>query len=411
MRRFLLIAGLLACAVSARANGTCAYPSTTSGCPPSWAFAKQGVTTPTAIANTAYTGANGVSTAGLYVQHGLVYNNACGYSAPVSNVQSSCDITVVAPMECYSSLGGSPGSCYVVFCIHGGAFAVNGNDYEGCWGDSTIAQEDIFYVQKYLGVPNPVGNKIAIVTVDYRLIAQSGGLGTNSYPIQWQDGKCALWYTIANSSIMPFSTSIMGIYGPSAGGTLAMWAALTPDNYYNNPGCNASPPATDPQYRIAAAWPFVSWIYPYNNTVSNNSTGAQNVVRSEMDANAIASIKTNCGSTTPTCDPAENILLGGSSTNTALKNAQVLYQFGSCDMTVIPYWNSNTGGNLYNLAAAYAGGGSGLNPFMELFPSSVGCTHEATIGHIDGAAQIDAFNFLLAVANSGSGGLGGSFGQ
>lgn len=404
---------------SASGSAQICNPSNTSGCPALFPGARS-VKTPTAVPGTGYT-SNGVTTASIDVMWGLGYNRSvCPYSEGTGGNQSSCDLAVIMPHEAPSN----PNNYEIVFCFHGGGGSSGGNELNDCWASSAgPVQQSILYVQKYLGTPNAVGGQgIVVILVNYRLTAGGGLYGTNSFPAQWQDAKCAVWHVLANSSTFPGNKSLIGMYGPSWGGTMVWWAAETPDNAYA-PSCDSSAPGTDPQYRIVAAWPALAWLYPLNNASFDNVNLTQaykNAIIGQMNSNVESTIQANCAAMSPNCDPVENIV----SANLAVyQNVQALFQFGSygnscatADCLVMPYWNTlgvragttggAAGGNLYNLAAAFDGLSAPIRPYMQiLWPN---CFHECDTASTPSGSQADAFNFLLMRTQTTSGGLGGS---
>lgn len=394
-------------------------PSNTSGCPASFPGFRTS-TTPTAVPGTGYT-INGVTTASVDVFWGVPYNRTvCPYNPGSGGKQSSCDLAVVMPHEAPSN----PNNYEIVFCFHGGGGSNGGVELSDCWASDTgPVQQSVLYVQKYLGTANAVGGKgIVLILVNYRLTAGGGSYGTNSFPAQWQDAKCAVWHVLANSSTFPGNRSLIGMYGPSWGGTMAWWAAETPDNAYA-PSCDSPAPATDPQYRVVSAWPALDWLYPLNNGSFDNvnlTNGYQEAIIGQMNSNVESTIQANCAALSPSCDPVENIV----STNLAVyQNVQAMFQFGSygnscatADCLVMPYWNTlgvtegttgrAPGGNLYNLATAFDGLSMPIRPYMQiLWPN---CYHECDTASTPSGSQIDAFNFLMMTAQTTSGGLGGS---
>jgi hypothetical protein len=402
-------------AICAPAFGqTCVYPSGT--CPANFSGVPQGNTTPTLIPNSAYTGQNGVSTSGLDVLHGITYNpSVCGYAAPVGDVQSSCDITAVFPHECIAS----PSSCYPIICHHPGGSYRWGTDYNGCLGDGTIVTEAAYKVDQLLGVPNPSGgNRAAFIMVNTRLVADptaSPNYGTNNFPAMWQDAKCAMAYMAANPSIFPFNFSVVGLYGASWGSILVGYTVLTPDNAYTW-SCSVAAPTTDPKYRAVMGWVPMAPLYndgALGNACWQNCTAAfQDTIIGNMGwtGATLGTVETNDATLSPySYDQAQNIFLASAGSLAALKNVQMLWQFGGADTLVPPYWPTTppyTGGNLYSTAYAFANSTS-LRPFFELLP---GCIHTCDITTIASPSQIDGFNFLMGTANTGSGGLGGNAG-
>lgn len=413
----VVVAGVLWLAPAGAAQ-TC-NPANVSGCPSFWPGAR-GSTSPTAIPGTGYT-ANGVTTASVDVFWGVEYNHpVCPFSAGTGGNQSSCDITVVMPHEA----PGNPNNYEIVFCFHGGGSSSGGNEFSDCWAHGPgPVQQSIVYVQQYLGTPNAVGGKgIVLILVNYRLTLGGGAYGTNSFPAQWQDAKCAVWHVLANSSTFPGNKSLIGMYGPSWGGTLVWWAAETPDNAYAH-SCDSPVPQKEPQFRIVASWPALDWLYPLNNGSYDNVTQTRayiNAIIGQMNSNVEGTIQANCASMSPSCDPVENIV----SANLAVyENVQAMFQFGSygnscvtADCLIMPYWNTlgvttgttggAPGGNLYNLAAAFDGLSVPVRPFMQIL--SPNCIHECDTTSTPSGSQTDAFNFLLMTAHTTSGGLNGS---
>jgi hypothetical protein len=410
-------------------------PTDVSGCPTTFS-GSQGSTTPTAITGTGYT-TGGVTTASIDTMWGIEYNHSvCPYNAGGSD----CTVQVFMPHEC---AGVACADHEKVFCMHGGGGSA-GSSYSGdCFANvgSGCCQSSILYVQRLLGTPNAVGGKgIVLIVIDYRLTTPSGGLGVATFPAQWQDAKCSVWHVIAGGSTFPGSNSTIGFYGPSWGGTMVFWAALTSDTAYTS-SCDSSAPGTDPKYRVVAAWPALDWLCApgggtgctYGNG-SYDNTGAAgggtqayiNAVKSQMNSATEATIQSNCSATgSYGCDPFQNIASGNAA---VLANAQVLYQFGSItsynactsgDCLIMVCWGLSgctgaaagaAGGNLVNTEAQYIAQTT-LRPFMQILTYPGGCIHECDTTHAGTAispSQVDAFNFLMGTAQPMGGNIGGT---
>lgn len=426
MRRFLLIAGLLLCALTARANPTCAWgqngTSTTSGCPPNFNFATQGSTTPVLATNTAnYTNpVTGVLTAGIYCIQGIPYSSTVGYVAASGNVQSSQDITACAPKECWSQESGTPSLCAPLYCYPDGAFyqhGVNASPNGGCYGDLTIAQEAILIAEELNGKPTPVGNHTAVYMVNYRKTAAPVGFGTSDFQAQWQDAKCPIWYVIANPTVFPSNVTYALFWSQSAGASLVIWATESPDTAYTMSGCLASAPATDPVYRAVAGWTPWTFLYPVGNSYTLQSGAYQNAMIGLFGwtTNTLAQMETNCATFSETCDIGNAIASGA--WNTSLQNTALMTVNGFTDCTVYALWNSTsnscsglsgtaTGGNYFEVGTSFSASGSGVHPFPQYRLAG----HESTTGTIDGGMWLDSLNFLYTTNQTGSAGLGGSFG-
>jgi hypothetical protein len=400
MRRFLLLLVVLTGVLWLPRHGSAqsCNPSDTSGCPLQWP-GRQGSTTPIAVPGTGYT-INGVTTASVDVFWGVEYNpRVCPYAPPVNNNQSGCDISWVMPHEAPAN----PNNYEIIYCMHGGGGSKWGVQANGCFGDGTPLQENILKVQQYLGTPNAVGGRgIVLALVNYRLTAENGVPGTNSFPAQWQDAKCSVWHVLANSSTFPGNKSLIGMYGSSWGAALARYAAVTPDDLYA-PSCDSPAPATKPQFRAVESWNPMSWMYPFGNSSWDNSIAdfAQAMME-QLNCGSEAACQKSCASLN--CDPIKNTVTANIAT---YLNVQEMHQYGATDTLVVPHWRSGAeqGGNLYGTAAAYAALTPALHPFLELLPD---CVHTCDIELDNSPSQTDAFNFLLMTAHTTSGGLNGS---
>ena len=419
----ILIIGIFYLFAASLYAQTC-NPTNTSGCPSSYP-GTQGSTTPVAITGTGYT-ENGVTTASIDTFWGVEYNHSvCPWSAPVGGNQSSCDISVVMPHEAPLN----PNNYEALICIHGGGGWAGGTAANDCFASSNgPLQRSILYVQTHLGEANALGKKgIVIILINYRETINGTG-GQNNYYAQWQDVKCATW-TVIGSSTYPVNKSVIGVYGPSWGGTLAALLTLTPDNQYT-PSCPVSAPSTPPVYRTVAAWPAVSWFYSASGTFGNGSydnvtltCAYQNALIGQMYLNTDptitghcpspapptieSTIQAHCSGMSPSCDPAWNIR---STSTSVLNNSKILFQFGTpsnnCatgDCLVMPYWNTNgittgttggaAGGNLYNVIASYAALGIDIRPYAQiLYPAII---HEGDASLWPSPSQIDALNLIM----------------
>lgn len=384
--------------------GTCNYPSNTAGCPSSNPGV-QGSTTPTAVANSGGT-FNGVTTASIDMIWGVPYTST-GYVSP-GGAQSSEDITYYFPHEAFAN----PTQYEIVFCAHQGGGSTGGTEVSGCWGDNTIVQENVFEVQRFLGTPNRVGGKGIIVAVYNYKLTNFGAIpnGPSLYPKQPGDAKCALWFTLAQStSVVPGNRNLIGSYGPSWGGVMAWWMVGIPDSQVS-PSCLASPPAVDPKYVAVMAWDPMAWFYPFGNALYDNtdSHGTQ-AMEGQMNSTTESVMQSTCSLFSPTCDPAHNISQANMAT---YNNVTMLFQFGTpgLDIVVEPNWGSGAtqGGNLYQTVSAFDQLSPALHPFTQVLNN---CVHVCDIGTISSKSQIDAFNFLLGQSNTGtaSSGMGGTF--
>jgi hypothetical protein len=400
MKRFLLLlvvsAGALWIPRSSSAQ-TC-NPSDTTGCPANWP-GRRGSTTPTVVPGTGYT-INGVTTSSVDIFWGVEYNpSVCPYAPPVKNKQSGCDISWVMPHEAPAN----PNNYEIIYCMHQGGGSVGGVQVDGCWGDGTPLQESILKVQQYLGTPNAVGGRgVVLALVNYRLTAEGGAVGTNSFPAQWQDAKCSVWHVLANSSSFPGNKSLIGMYGASWGAVMVRWAAVTPDNLYA-PSCDSPKPATEPQFRAVESWNPMSWMYPFGNSAWDNSTVIlRDAMMEQLNCTSEGQCEAACASLN--CDPIRNTVTAKIAT---YLNVQEMHQYGAADNLIIPKWGSGAtqGGNLYGTAAAYAALTPSLHPYLELLPD---CVHVCDTNLDNSPSETDAFNFLLMTAHTTTGGLNGS---
>jgi hypothetical protein len=298
---------------------------------------------------------------------------------------------------------GNPNNYEIIYCMHAGGGSAGGVQASGCWGDSTPLQESILKVQQYLGTPNAVGGKgIVLALVNYRLTAENGIPGINSFPAQWQDAKCSVWHVLANSSTFPGNKSLIGMYGASWGAAMVRWAAVTPDDLYS-PSCDSPAPATKPQFRAVESWNPMSWMYPLGNSSWDHSVNAlRDAMIEQLDCLSEGACQSSCASLN--CDPVKSTVTANIAT---YLNVQEMQQYGATDKLIIPNWGSGAtqGGNLYGTAAAYAALTPALHPFLQLLPN---CAHICDTDIDSSPSQIDAFNFLLMTAHTTSGGLNGS---
>jgi hypothetical protein len=301
---------------------------------------------------------------------------------------------------------GNPNNYEIVLCYHEGGGSLGGVQASGCLGDGTPIQEAILEVQRFLGTPNAVGGKgIVLGLINYRLTNFSAvPSAPNLFPTQWQDAKCPVWYILANPSSFPGNKSLIGIYGPSWGAIMAWWAAATPDNAYP-PSCAASAPSTEPQFRIVNAWNPMAWLNAFGNAgYDHGNVAFQHAMQGQLNSANRGVMQSNCDGMTPGCDPANGIVQA----NIAVyQNVQVMMQFGANDPVVVPSWGSGPtqGGNMYQVASAFAALSPPIHPFLELIPN---CAHICDIGTINSPSQADAFNFLLMTANTTTGGMNSS---
>jgi hypothetical protein len=400
MRNSILIAALLATFwLPHPSSAQICNPSNTSGCPANW-LGRHASTTPTAIPGTGYT-INGVTTASIDEFWGVEYNHSvCPIAMPpVNGNQSGCDIAWVMPHEAPSN----PNNYEIIYCMHGGGGSLGGVQADGCWGDGTPIQESILKVQRYLGTPNAVGGKgIVLALVNYRLTATNGVPGTNSFPAQWQDAKCAVWHVLANPTIFPGNKSLIGMYGASWGATMVRWASATPDNLYP-PSCDSPAPSTPPQFRVVESWNPMAWMYPFGNSGWDNSIQAlRNAMMQELNCTSEGACEASCALLN--CDPIANTVSANMAT---YLNVQEMHQYGAADTLIIPKWGSGAsqGGNLYGTATAYAALSPPLHPYLELLPN---CIHVCDTTSDNSPSETDAFNFLIMTAQTTSGGLGGT---
>ena len=421
MRKLALLTFLCASVAGAQ---TC-KPGNMSGCPTTIP-GTPGSTTPTAVTGSGYT-IGGVTTASVDVINQAQYNPTV---CPGTNTtgDGGCTVTVFMPHEAPSNSA----NYEKIYVYHGGGLSAgNAASSDGFANGTGCCQSSILWVQQKLGTPNAAGGKgIIIYQVNYREVPAGGGFNANIFPAQYQDAKCAWQYTNANSSTFPGNTSIMGMYGPSAGGLMVQWAARTPDNVYTT-SCPVSAPGTDPTFIAVEAWSPVVWLCMpgggtaciYGNGSFDNVTQTQayrNLIKSEMNSATEATIQTNCsGFGTYGCDPFQNIILGN-----ALLSQPTLFIFGYYnnsltlgDILVMPYCNTNgvttgcTGGaamgNLYGLSAQY-NAQTTIHPFMEILAEP--CPHECDLANTwpNIPSLNDAFNFLMATGQPLSGNLNGT---
>ena len=113
---------------------------------------------------------------------------------------------------------GNPNNYEIIWDWHGGGGSAGGTQVVQT---PAVIQNAILIVQQYLGTPNAVGGKgIVLAIPNYRLTSQGGIAGTNTYPAQWQDAKCAAWHVLANSATFPGNKTLMGSYGTSWGAVM-----------------------------------------------------------------------------------------------------------------------------------------------------------------------------------------------
>lgn len=393
----------LMCGFPHQAHAVNCNPSTfPAGCP-TQCPATKGSLTAAAIPNTGWT-QGGTTIASVDCLYGIQYQNAvvCPHDTN-DNVGpgNQCLLDYFYPH------GADPTKIYVIVCYHGGGWNVG--DRQSCFGapngpfDITMA---VNFVQKYADTPNPVGGKgIAIAMVDYRLTASGNGNPGSPFPAQWQDAKCAVMYLLANgfNSTFPGNSSIIGMYGPSAGGTVAWWAGSTPDNLYTT-SCPSPTAAPSGGYRVVNAWPATQFMSPTN--LSNwECTNTQATIFTAFEDIMNCTTQANCrtAATSLNIDPTLNTSQGNIA---ALQRSTNLLQFGAADQLILPYFSASnnctsSGGNLVSMVNAYSALSPPIHPQVEVLPN---CAHECDLAQINGGSLIDAFNFLMNVSGSSSSG-------
>lgn len=391
----LLFIGLV-CGFPHHAHAVTCNPTDISGCPASDCPATANVLTSAAVPGTAWT-QDGVSTASVDCYKSIEYNNV---NCPITNPGGSqCLIDFWMPHEAPSN----PNNYELIICYHGGGFTVGNR--QSCWGDGFNPNVNITKVQELLGTPNAVGGKgVVIVSVDYRLAVSAG---TNTFPAQWQDAKCAIWYLLANggNSTFPFNKSLIGMYGPSAGGTVAWWAGSTPDNLYTT-ACPSSPSVPTNGYRVVSAWPAMNFMLPtgFSNweCSNNNVATVQPAWEQILNCSSQATCRTQASSLN--ADEVSNISQGNIA---AFKRSQQMFQFGLTDQLILPYYSASTqctsnGGNVVGAMNAYQALSPAINPVVELLPN---CAHECDLMNLNAPSVTDAFSFLLNRSSGYRGGM------
>ena len=100
----------------------------------------------------------------------------------------------------------------LIVAIHGGGFVLN---------DCESRQAQLFY--QYFR-----DHGYAVATVNYRLAGEA------SFPAAVQDVKCAIRFLRANADAYGYDASRIAVWGESAGGYLAVMAAVTSEEEFND---------------------------------------------------------------------------------------------------------------------------------------------------------------------------------
>jgi hypothetical protein len=395
-------------------------PSNTNwtGCPATWGAISGitvGSTTPLAIPNTAWTAPNGASTTGIDIIYEVSTNSAnCPYAAGSDDIQSTCNVTEVMPAEAISN----PSHFEPIFCYNGGGFYEYGVEVRDCFG-STLITNPILAVQQCLSKVNVYGyNGCVIFLVNYRKTIYNTP-GTNTYPLQWQDGKCPVWYVVANQNVFYGNFAVIGLYGTSSGSWFSFIVSETPDNMYTA-SCAASAPSSPPLYRAVPAWNVGSTMYTHGNSSWENSPASDDIFTAWFNCTNQSTCQVACAAFTDTCDPTQYLLNQGPSNLAILQRTKLMYEGGSIDCE-LPQWfpttgsysctnpptGSNvTGGNMYQPIAAFQA--MGFYPTVDTIigghVSDLGVTNWT-----NGLPQSanDAFNFILNYTAHGTGSLMG----
>jgi acetyl esterase/lipase len=147
--------------------------------------------------NSAVTG-TGAATAGI-VHEGLTYAEIQGFRPLLLDLHVPAAADVAAPVP------------FVVW-LHGGAFWAGDRRYL----PSNLAPNAVFDTLVAAG--------IAVATIDYRLSGEA------RFPAQLNDLRTAIRYLRSNASTWGLDVERVGVWGESAGGTLAALAALAPSD-------------------------------------------------------------------------------------------------------------------------------------------------------------------------------------
>ena len=277
-----------------------------------------------------------------------------------------------------------PENLYWIFCWHGGGFS--GGEPESCFGQGFTSYSPVALIQLYLDTLNPVGGKgIGIIEVDSLLATEPG---VNTFPaFGWQSPKCAVWYALANQASFGGNWSIVGNYGPSAGGTTSWWVGQTSDALYAA-SCPTSPRRPPGGYRTVAAWPAMVLGVPVGNAMIDhtNAMGPSGLYHL-LNADSVATVRSQDAALN--ASPNSNI----TQANYEFLAQPLMMQFGETDTLVEPTWNSGAGGNSVEPMDRYREVSPSLSPVNVIYAN---CGHMCDLGELPFAPSVTAaFNFLL----------------
>jgi acetyl esterase/lipase len=369
----------------------CNPNNTGAGSCPALCPATPGSTTPATIPGSGWTqfspiDGTSVTTSGIQCILQYQFNSStCPMTSSGSSAEG-CFITFYWPVGITNTQG--------VYAIHGGGFI--GGTADGIFGSpngSTDTTMPVILIQKHLADLNSVGTRgYSIATVSYTLAASSTA---TSWPHQYQDTKCGMWYILRNQSLFPANWNSPAVYGPSAGGTLAMYVAAMPDNMYSS-NCSVASIRPVGNYILVAAWPVTGFMTPFaasNWEMSYQAATVQSAFQGLGNCTSQATCRIALGGTDP--------YLQITQANYSYLNIPTLYQTGdvcfnssstACDSLARNYWsNSGIGGNLPQVFLAYAALSPPINVASIVYP---GQAHEGDLGVITSQSLADAFAFF-----------------
>jgi hypothetical protein len=388
--RILILFLILSCGSAFAAN---CNPTDQTGCAQDCS-GTVGSMTPIQLPNTGWTQGS-VTIPGVDCIYGILWNSG------LTCTNNTFGTSVYGCLDAYFIHGVTFSQMDQIWCWHGGGFV--GGNREGCFGQGNNYKSPVMLLQYLANKPNSKGvlGGFVVIEADYRLASP---LGSNAFPTNWQDMKCAEAYYEAHLGVL--NTGFPGdinqvrmTYGPSAGGPMAWWQANSSDSAYTWSCPTAAQTKPTAGYRWVAAWTPMSLALPSANATWDNCSGCT--------TGAINNLL-NCSSST-TCRTADTTLQASpylliTNGNTSL-SPNGMFQFGGSDTLIPPSWSG--GGNFSLAFNAYAA----LTPPV-IIPSRVYSAqiHEGDLQILPYAPSVlDAMNFLINRASGGVSGVNGTF--
>lgn len=339
--------------------------------------------TPIALPNTGWTQGN-TTIAGVSCIYGILYNSGltCTNNTFGTTDYGCLDAFYIPGLSNYDQW----------WCWHGGAFT--GGNREGCFGQGNNYKSPVMQLQALADTPNSKGVKggFVIIEADYPVASP---LGTNAFPTNWQQMKCAEAFYEANLGVSGTGfpgtlNNVRLIYGPSAGGPLAWWQANTTDNAYAYSCPTVAQVKPSGGYRSVSAWSPMSFGLPSGNATIDNCTGCTTNALYNLLSNP-SNVSTNAlARTQDTALQASPYLLITNGNAANLTKFQ-MFQWGISDVLIEPVWAG--GGNQPLTVSSYAALATPIPFVVEMLLGG----HEADLTTIPYAASVnDARTFLTS---------------